>query len=221
MRCPAIGGPYATKIANRTYWSAAVGPLAAGSHSFTIRVTDSLGRATSFTNTFTVVAAADLKVAASARSTQPISALDSGELAPIVTEAENRLAAAYGGSVRNSLAGVSVRIGSLASGLLGETSGKSIAIDDDAAGYGWFVDPTPADDSEFAAAADELAGCRQGLHCLWPSRSPYDCHARDGARARLLGQRHSRGHFDECHAADGRSPHAGGGPGLAALNGEG
>jgi hypothetical protein len=48
------------------------------------------------------------------------------------------------------LAGVSFQIGELPSGLLGEESGKTIRIDRDAAGYGWFVDPTPADDSEFA-----------------------------------------------------------------------
>ena len=34
--------------------------------------------------------------------------------------------------------------------LLGETVGNTILIDRDAAGYGWFVDPTPADDVEFA-----------------------------------------------------------------------
>jgi hypothetical protein len=33
--------------------------------------------------------------------------------------------------------------------MLGETLGKTIWIDDDAAGYGWFVDPTPGDDVEY------------------------------------------------------------------------
>ena len=36
--------------------------------------------------------------------------------------------------------------------------GKTILIDRDAAGYGWFIDPTPQDDAEFTPlAADVLA----------------------------------------------------------------
>ena len=49
------------------------------------------------------------------------------------------------------LAGVKVEVADLPGGTLGETDGKTILIDRDAAGYGWFVDPTPGDDSEFAA----------------------------------------------------------------------
>ena len=33
--------------------------------------------------------------------------------------------------------------------LLGEARGASIALDRTAAGWGWFVDPTPNDDDEF------------------------------------------------------------------------
>ena len=51
------------------------------------------------------------------------------------------------------LAGVSFQIVDLPGGLLGETSGNTVRIDRDAAGYGWFVDPTPADDAEFTALA--------------------------------------------------------------------
>ena len=32
-----------------------------------------------------------------------------------------------------------------------------ITIDQDAAGYGWFIDPTPADDSEFGGVAQSPA----------------------------------------------------------------
>ena len=45
---------------------------------------------------------------------------------------------------------VSVQIADLPNGMLGEVSGKTLYISPDAAGYGWFVDPTPDDDSEFA-----------------------------------------------------------------------
>lgn len=34
-------------------------------------------------------------------------------------------------------------------GTLGYAAGQTVTLDDNAAGYGWFIDPTPADDSEF------------------------------------------------------------------------
>jgi len=44
---------------------------------------------------------------------------------------------------------ISAQISDLSGGTLGETVGQSIYIDTDAAGYGWFVDTTPTDSSEF------------------------------------------------------------------------
>ena len=69
------------------------------------------------------------------------------ELTPIVNEAMQRLAHATGSAV---LANVSVEIADLPGMLLGEDIGNKIIIDRNAAGYGWFVDPTPADDVEFS-----------------------------------------------------------------------
>ena len=37
----------------------------------------------------------------------------------------------------------------------GLASGRTIWLDDNAAGWGWFVDPTPWDDSEFTTPADQ------------------------------------------------------------------
>jgi hypothetical protein len=45
---------------------------------------------------------------------------------------------------------VTVLAGNLPSGMLGETTGTQIVIDRSAQGWGWFVDPTPNDNSEFA-----------------------------------------------------------------------
>lgn len=50
-----------------------------------------------------------------------------------------------------TLSGVNVQLADLPGGMLGEDSGRTILIDRNAAGYGWFVDPTPAGDAEFAA----------------------------------------------------------------------
>jgi large repetitive protein len=44
-------------------------------------------------------------------------------------------------------------IADLPGSYLGLTQGKHIRIDANAAGYGWFVDPTPAKNEEFAATA--------------------------------------------------------------------
>src|SRR5262249_8602088 len=45
---------------------------------------------------------------------------------------------------------VTVLAGNLPSGMLGETTGTQIVIDRSAQGWGWFVDPTPNDNSEVA-----------------------------------------------------------------------
>src|SRR5208283_399299 len=42
-----------------------------------------------------------------------------------------------------------VQLANLGGTGLGETFGNSVLIDSDAAGFGWFVDPTPSNDSEF------------------------------------------------------------------------
>jgi titin len=51
-----------------------------------------------------------------------------------------------------------VEVADLSSGMLGQTIGDQVFIDPSAAGYGWFVDATPADDHEFdtTATATEL-----------------------------------------------------------------
>jgi hypothetical protein len=79
------------------------------------------------------------------------------ELAPIVNEAIQRLAAVTGSQV---LAGVSVQIADLPGMLLGEQIGKTILIDRDAAGYGWFIDSTPHDDAEFTRLAADVLVAR-------------------------------------------------------------
>jgi len=66
-----------------------------------------------------------------------------------VTAAEQQWAAADGSQVLATLADAKVEIADLPAGMLGETAGNTVLIDRDAAGYGWFVDPTPNDNSEF------------------------------------------------------------------------
>ena len=45
------------------------------------------------------------------------------------------------------------RIADLGSDLLGLTAGDVITLDDDAAGHGWFLDPTPQANEEFSVSS--------------------------------------------------------------------
>ena len=76
------------------------------------------------------------------------------DLAPIVAEAALRWAQASGDpQLAARLGAVEIRITDLSGSYLGLTVGGTIWIDKNAAGYGWFIDPTPGDDEEFALAA--------------------------------------------------------------------
>ena len=52
------------------------------------------------------------------------------------------------GFVANA-SGVSLNITDLPNGALGQTTGTTITLDDNAAGHGWFIDTTPGDNAEF------------------------------------------------------------------------
>jgi uncharacterized delta-60 repeat protein len=68
-------------------------------------------------------------------------------LAPLVDQAFARWQAA--GVDTSRLHGIDVRIADLGGTTLGLASGHTIWLDDNAAGWGWFVDQTPGDDAEF------------------------------------------------------------------------
>ena len=63
------------------------------------------------------------------------------------------LAATLSASILSSLAvgpsAVTLNIVDLPGGAVGQTVGSTITLDDNAANYNWFIDPTPADNSEF------------------------------------------------------------------------
>ena len=78
------------------------------------------------------------------------------QLRPIVRAAVARWeATGLTAAQRNELEHVDVRIADLAPGYLGMTGDNTIWIDTDAAGWGWFVDATPWDDSEFATPGNQ------------------------------------------------------------------
>jgi titin len=73
--------------------------------------------------------------------------LEADELMPIVDAAIDRLIGA--GFAADMFSIVQVSIADLPGATLGLATDTSIVIDVNAAGYGWYIDPTPLDDSEF------------------------------------------------------------------------
>jgi hypothetical protein len=56
------------------------------------------------------------------------------------------------GADRTQFAGVRFALADLPDGMLGRQTGNLIEIDRNAAGHGWFIDPTPRTDGEFTGA---------------------------------------------------------------------
>jgi hypothetical protein len=79
--------------------------------------------------------------------------LKRGQLQPILDEAIARWDDEGGNTER--LANIKVRIANLPGRTLAKVRGNTIWIDSKAAGWGWFVDPTPSDDSEFTMPGDQ------------------------------------------------------------------
>src|SRR5262249_11913923 len=82
-----------------------------------------------------------------------VAPLTQDQLRPILDEAVARWTAA--GADPTALRSVGVQVVDLAGGYLGWTSGSTIKLDRDAAGYGWFIDPTRRDDREFDRKGDQ------------------------------------------------------------------
>ncbi len=100
------------------------------------------------------VTAAELATVTNFDAVVPL--ISSADLRPIVDEAIARWQRAGASPTQvNLLRNTPVTIADLdESASLGTTDGQSITLDDDAAGIGWFVDPTPRNDREF----DERVG---------------------------------------------------------------
>jgi hypothetical protein len=78
-----------------------------------------------------------------------VTPLTGDELQQIITAAYDSWTAADPSSA-TALQNVTFAIADLPGQMMGETIGRSIVIDPTAAGYGWFIDPTPAANEEFS-----------------------------------------------------------------------
>jgi hypothetical protein len=81
--------------------------------------------------------------------------LGADELMPVVNAAIDRLVGA--GFAAELFSSVQVSIADLPGAMLGLATADTITIDVDAAGYGWFIDPTPLDDSELVNRKSQIA----------------------------------------------------------------
>jgi hypothetical protein len=87
--------------------------------------------------------------------------LTAAELAPLVNEATDLwLGTGLDPQQVQNLRNLIVRVGALPPGVVGYRRGETLTLSPNAAGYGWFVDPTPADNSEFAVQTS--AGLQAG-----------------------------------------------------------
>lgn len=76
--------------------------------------------------------------------------IKAAKLQPLITEALTRWQA-FGVDAP----AIDIRISQLPGATLGQVVGRTIWLDDNAAGWGWFVDPTPRDDSEFSKPGNQ------------------------------------------------------------------
>ena len=94
-----------------------------------------------------VTAAAMHALAADDVARDTVEPLAQETLAPLVTQAISQWAAS--GADTNVLTDLEFRIAELPSSYLGLASPRVVWIDQDAAGYGWFIDASPADNDAF------------------------------------------------------------------------
>jgi hypothetical protein len=80
----------------------------------------------------------------------------------LTTEAQRRWALVEDPSHVALLGGIRVRVADLPGAQLAELADGELTIDVDAAGHGWFVDPTPSDDLEFGGAGAVLQARADG-----------------------------------------------------------
>jgi hypothetical protein len=114
------------------------------------------------TDPITLVYRAEDHLTAASPATDPIAeSLDSAQVQPLLAEAIARWQAT--GQVTSQLAAIDVRIVDFPGNTLGSASGHTIWLDTNAAGWGWFVDRTPWDDSEFYLPGDQGEQIRMDL----------------------------------------------------------
>jgi hypothetical protein len=152
------GATYTVTVTNVTKSGTVVASVAAG------MAHDGNGTpnnaSTSTDNTVTYTRALQ---AASGEATTPVAneSLTMPDIEPLLAEAIRRWQAT--GADVSVISKIEVRLADLEDGVLGMAEGNTIWLDLYAAGYGWFIDATLWEDSEFASPADQGEQCHMDL----------------------------------------------------------
>lgn len=112
---------------------------------------------------------------------------DSKQVAPILSEALRQWYRV--GADMSALANIQIQIADLGGTTLGLASGNTIWLDDNAAGWGWFLDSTPWEDSEFLTPGDQGEQGRMDLLSVLSHELGHllgHDHAEDGVMAETL-----------------------------------
>jgi Ca2+-binding RTX toxin-like protein len=99
-------------------------------------------------------AGANLMAAAPMEGAWVGTVLTDAQLQPILQEAKDRWVAALGTALSGTFDSLAVKVADLEGLALGVTTESMILVDVNAAGYGWFLDPTPSDNTEFHRQAN-------------------------------------------------------------------
>ena len=102
---------------------------------------------------FLLVPSASALQAVAAGTAAGAEVLSPNEVQPLFAEALARWQAA--GVDTSALGTIQIQISNLGGTTLGLASGHTIYLDDNAAGWGWFIDPTSGDDSEFSTPGNQ------------------------------------------------------------------
>ncbi|HEY5552721.1 MAG TPA: LEPR-XLL domain-containing protein, partial [Opitutaceae bacterium] len=98
-----------------------------------------------------------LAVVGAGEASVPTSEADADAFAAVLEEARSIWAGILTSpELLERLSNVTFSVADLGAGILGKASGAQITLDDDAAGSGWFIDPTPKDQSEFAQLGEGI-----------------------------------------------------------------
>lgn len=128
--------------------------------------------------------------------------LTASDYQPLVAEALRRWEAA--GVDTCVFGNVNIQVADLGGSTLGLASGNTIWLDDNAAGWGWFVDATPGDDSEFALSGNQGEQNRMDLLTVVMHELGHVLghdHDDDGVMAETLAAGERRTDFGQDHVA--------------------
>jgi outer membrane protein assembly factor BamB len=137
-----------TNTDGSNFWGIVVtAPGTSGTYTYFAQAVDNDGHLSNVVMKTNTVAGALLAAGAAPALHDAGPVLAAADVQPLLDEALRQWQRA--GADTEALGAIQIQISNLGDSLLGLASGSTITLDDDAAGWGWFVDPTPRSGSEY------------------------------------------------------------------------